>query len=241
MSAAAAAVALAIAVAGCSAQPTPNASGARPLTTEEAQRLAIARFTNYDEGVRSITAEVPGDPNVELAGWVDFAEHRGYAAAATDGAAVGSAGLFGFTGDTIAVREGAEDGAVLPIPADGWVTDSLDATASSLQNLFVIALSLGSDRPDNPQLLQQSDALWLRSDEIDGTPVDVIAGPTSDTPATAAASEDDATVRYWLDTDGRMLRLEVAQPSSDSWTVLDLGDHAVVDISAVATLGTTDG
>jgi len=219
-------------LAGCSA-PAPTD---RALTTEEAQRLAIARFTNYDEGVRAISAEVPGQQPVLLTGWVDFASHRGLVSVGMSEDAPGELGLYAWTGEMIAARDGAVAAPSLPLPEDGWQIEPLDATASVLQNLFVVALSLGSDRPDNPTLLQQSDARWLRSDEIDGIAVDVISGPTSDGPATGTPDPAAATVRYWIDEKGRLLRVELRQPGGDTWTILDLGDQSDLDLSPIDAL-----
>lgn len=219
-------------LAGCTAA----APSDRALTTEESQRLAIARFTNYDEGVREVVAEVPGQQPLRLTGWVDFAGHRGLVSVGTSDGALGELGLYAWTGEMIAARDGAVTAAGLPLPEDGWQIEPLDPTSSVLQNLFVVALSLGSDRPDNPTLLQQSDARWLRADEIDGTAVDVISGPTSDGPATGTPDPAAATVRYWIDAKGRLLRVELRQPGGDEWTVLDLGDTADVDLSPIDAL-----
>ena len=222
-------------LAGC----TPTAPTAPPdhtLTTDEAQRLAIARFTNYDEGVREIVAEVPGERPVRFTGWVDFANHRGLVSVGTSKDAPGELGLYAWTGDSIAVRDGAVPAAELPLPEGDWQIEQLDPSSSVVQNLFAVALSLGSDRPDNPTLLQQSDARWLRSDTIDGTPVDVITGPTSDGPATSTPDPAAATVRYWIDDKGRLLRVELRQPGGDNWTRLDLGAKSDVDLTPVQTL-----
>lgn len=227
------AVAVVVALlAGCTAA----APSDRALTTEEAQRLAIARFTNYDEGVREVVAEVPGQQPLRLTGWVDFVDHRGLVSVGTSEDAVGELGLYAWTGEMIAARDGGVTAAGLPLPQDGWQIEPLDPSSSVLQNLFVVALSLGSDRPDNPTLLQQSDARWLRADKIDGTVVDVISGPTSDGPATGTPDPTAATVRYWVDGDGRLLRVELRQPGGDEWTVLDLGDKADLDLSPVDAL-----
>ena len=71
-------------------------------------------------------------------------------------------------------------------------------------------LDLGSDRPENPLLLQQDGAQWLRSDSVDGAPVDVF---------TATA---DGNARYWVDHDGLMQRAEVLV--GGDWDTVDLGD-----------------
>ena len=222
-------------LAGCTAAPTPSD---RALTTEESQRLAVARFTNYDEGVREVSAQLPGEPSVLLTGWVDFANHRGLVSAGSSEDAPGQFGLYAWTGEMIAVRDGAVDSAALPLPEDGWQIESLDPTASVVQNLFAVALSLGSDRPDNPTLLQQSDARWLRTDTIGDTAVDVITGPTSDGPAVGTPDADAATVRYWIDDRGRLLRVELRQQGGDGddWIQFDLGDKSDVDLAPIDAL-----
>lgn len=227
------AVAVVVALlAGCTAA-TPSD---RSLTTEEAQRLAVSRFTNYDEGVREVVAELPGEQPIRLTGWVDFANHRGLVSAGSSKDAPGEFGLYAWTGESIAVRDGAVDSAALPLPEGDWQVEALDPTASVVQNLFAVTLSLGADRPDNPTLLQQSDARWLRADEIDGTSVDVISGPTSDGPAVGTPDPAAATVRYWIDERGRLLRVELRQPGGDDWVQLDLGAKSDVDLSPIDAL-----
>lgn len=218
---------------GCApaAAPTDHA-----LTTEEAQRLAVARFTNYDEGVREIVAVVPGEKQIRLTGWVDFANHRGLVSVGTSADAPGELGLYAWTGNAIAARDGAVASAALPLPEDNWQIERLDPTSSAVQNLFAVALSLGADRPDNPILLQQSDARWLRADVIAGTPVDVMSGPTSDGPATSSPDPTAATVRYWIDEHGRLLRVELRQPGGADWTRLDLGAKSDVDLAPIDSL-----
>lgn len=221
-------------LAGCTATPPAD----RSLTTEESQRLAVARFTNYDEGVREVSATLPGEPSVILTGWVDFANHRGLVSAGGSKDAPGEFGLYAWNGEMIAVLDGAVESAALPLPAGAWQIERLEPTASVVQNLFAVALSLGSDRPDNPTLLQQSDARWLRADTIGDTAVDVITGPTSDGPAVGTPDPDAATVRYWIDERGRLLRVELRQKGGDGedWIQLDLGAKSDVDLAPIDAL-----
>jgi len=224
--------AAALLLAGC-ASTTPDPSQPRALTTEEAQLLAVARFQNYDSGTREVSITVPGSEGLDLTGWIDFVDHEGYATA-TDPATTSAVGLLAWNLTTIAARDGAPPAQTLPAPGDGWQSGALDASSSSLHNALLVSLNLGSDRPDNPQLLQQTDARWLRADSIDGTPVIVIAGPSTDAVATADPTAGSETTRFWIDSTGRLLRFESRQSaSSKDWSVIDLGDTQTVDFGAI--------
>lgn len=210
---------------------TTASDGPRPLTTDEAQRLAIARFTNFDAGVRSVAFEVD-DAGVHYAadGWIDFEAGLGYATLRAEG----DGALIAWTAETIGSHAPVDDEQKPPIPppvssvddAD-WSTSALSPAASRLHAALAIVLQAGHDRPDNPVLLQQTDARWLRSDEVGGDVVDVVAGPTSDhafDPETSVDDGSDATVRYWVDRDGLLRRLEARLGGSPDWTAIDFGD-----------------
>lgn len=204
---------------GCApAAPTPTT-----LTTELAERLAVTRFRNFDAGVRTIDVTVPGTGSgeVELTGWFDYAASVGYGSVTADGQ---PAGLLWWSADTIAVREG-EFAEPLPAPTDGWVSSGLDASSTALATAVTIVLSLGSDRPENPQLLQQSDAEFEKSSTVDGVPVDVVLGPSSDD-VSAASVASAHRARYWLDKTGVMLRFEVTLGNSATPMTIDFGDGA---------------
>src|SRR5690625_1942813 len=56
-----------------------------PVTAEESERLAVARFNNFDLGTRSFSSSVNvGDADLTLHGWYDFVEHTGYASVSGD-------------------------------------------------------------------------------------------------------------------------------------------------------------
>ncbi|SMQ58030.1 hypothetical protein SAMN06295943_0103 [Agreia sp. VKM Ac-1783] len=217
-------------VAGCAPSdgpdaPTSSQAAGSALSTEQAQRLAIFRFNNFDSGVRAVTFSIPGQQPVQFSGWVDYAAGAGYGFASTtvDGAA--DTGLLRFTPQTLGYQPTTLDKAPLPVPADGWQESDLDPSATSLSNVVAVLLSLGNDRPDNPQLLQQTDALWLRSDDVDGVAVDVFASPTSDTPATAAPSNAAPTIRYWIDETGHLMKAEIpVSGQADTWTTVEFSD-----------------
>jgi hypothetical protein len=217
-------------VSACSSSPSPDPSASSQaagssLSTEQAQRLAIFRFNNFDSGVRAVSFSIPGAQPVQFSGWIDYAAGAGYGFASTtvDGAA--DTGLLRFTPHTLGYQATALTEAPLPVPADGWQDNALDPSTSTLSNVVAVPLGLGNDRPDNPQLLQQTDAAWLRSDEVSGVPVDVFAGPTSDAPATAAPSNAPATIRYWIDGTGHLLKAEIPlEGEADTWTTVEFTD-----------------
>lgn len=216
---------------GCTSAPE---STSRPLTGDEAERLAVVRFRNFDAGVRQIHARIPGTAagEVRLEGWFDFGAHTGYGAAFADDG--DSLGLVWWDDDTIATRETPVDDAPLPAPSDAWISGPLDPSSTPLTAVLTLIGSLGADRPENPQLLRQSDAAWIRSDHIDGVDVDVFAGPSDEGPSATESERDPAggdRTRFWVDSDGVLQRFQARLGSADEWTTVDLsaGDVTVPD------------
>lgn len=216
----------------------------RPLTIEEAERLAILRYWNYDASVREISASIlNGDLRMEIVGWVDFVDHHGYANATeteSDGTVV-ERSLLRWDSQTINVMGVGANGAdptnvgapPLPIPTDGWTSVALQPEQSYLTTVLVLLLGLGSDRPENPQLLVQSAARWIRADTVRGQNVDVMSGPNAEG-STAGSGE---RMRYWVGDDGMLLRLELQLGGADSpWSLIDFTEaHGVVLGEAVPT------
>lgn len=204
--------------------PTPETHS---LTDAESERLAVARFRNFDAGVRSIDVQLPESSagTITLTGWFDWANGAGYAAASNED---GSLGLVWWSESTIATREQPVDEPILPIPVDGWASGPLDPANSSFTNILSVIVALGSDRPENPLLLRQSDAAWLRTDTIGDLAVDVFAGPSGSTGDDSAgesgqAGDPQTAPRYWLDDTGLMHRVELRLGGSSEWTTVDFG------------------
>lgn len=230
-----AALLVGITLGGC-ASSTPGAEDPQVtgLTTEQAERLAVARFRNFDAGVREVTVTVAGDDTGEIvvAGWYDYATHTGYGSATAAGA---DAGLIWWSADTIATREGAtgEEIAPLPLPDDGWQSGALDPSSTNLANSLALVTNLGSDRPENPQLLAQSDAAFLKKDTIDGTAVEVFIGPSAEGTAESTAAADLTTrARYWVDSTGTLLKFEspLGDGSTGATATIELGTTSDVDL-----------
>lgn len=222
-----------LAASACAPMPAPAedpAQDARPLSSDEAESLAMMRFRNFDAGVRSIEFGVAdAGEDYTVSGWVDYAAHLGYATID----ARGERSLIAWSADAISSHPSADQTPPLPPPgldagASEWTTSDLVADASRLHAALGVVLSLTSDRPDNPLLLQQTDARWLREDTIGDVAVDVIAGPTSDTPydpgSGAADDGSDAVLRYWIDESGLLHRAEVRLGGSGEWTAVEFGE-----------------
>ena len=216
---------LALGLAACAPaddpEPTPTA-----LTGEQSERLAIARFRNFDAGVRAIEARIPSTSgDLIVSGWFDYANVAGYAGVTVDEV---PSGLVWWNHDLVATRDVPVDEAPLPRPEDGWVSAGLDPSSTPLANALALVASLGADRPENPQLLAQSDAAWIRADEIGGTAVDVFLGPSGDA-ATSAPLPETQRARYWIDATGLLLRFEF--PQASDWLVIDFSPGDDVQIA----------
>ncbi|MET8761969.1 hypothetical protein [Lentzea sp. NPDC004782] len=204
-------LALALALTACSSTPDP-----RPLSISEAERLALVRFSNYTSGIRAFTASVPSPGGkLVLDGRVDFVNHVGYAGMRTDGRNDEfSQGLVQWNPGRMAFAMNQSTKPVDPVPVVDWQVRNLQERGSELDGALRLLVNLGSDRPENSQLLLQSSARWLRSDKIGDTAVDVFEGPKQKDAAVAR-------LRYWIDADGKLRRLEAKLGNSEELAVFD--------------------
>lgn len=196
-----------------------NGGGKRALTSAEANRLAITRFRNYEAGGRAVTITVPGTAgNLVITGSVDYRAKLGYGVVHGTGRDTSSDGLIEWTATSVRVDPMTDTPATAPVtpPTTGWYSRPLQQTGSSLDSSLLIALSLGSDRPDNAQLLPQNGASWVGQDQVAGRQVDVMTGPAANGSAGTAA-----TVRYWIASDGTMYRVQAALASETQPAVID--------------------
>jgi hypothetical protein len=218
-------VLLAVTVSACSA---PAEDGPRRLTTSESEVLSAARFRNYDAGTRRIDVTIAGaDSTTTLSGSYDFVAHAGLVQVVQDDATTPNAD--GFTNllwwTTSVVGE-----AIVEVPAPDWEAGTppidpawewefyeLDPAASTLITTLAMVSATGADRPDNPQLLAQSDALWLESTD-EGVWFQL---PSSDelTPSTVEPGEDTAIPRFLVSDSGVIERVTVTLPDSSTATI----------------------
>ena len=207
---------LALLVTACSSAQDP-----RPLSIPEAERLALVRSSNYTTGISAFTASVPSPGGkLVLDGRVDFVNHLGYAGMRTDGRDDEfSKGLVQWNLGRMAFATSPSTKPVDPVPVIDWQVRELQERGSELDGALRLLVNLGSDRPENSQLLLQSSARWLRPDKIGDTAVDVFEGPKQ---KDAAA----ARLRYWLDQDGKLRRLEAKLGNSEELAVFDFTGSA---------------
>jgi hypothetical protein len=206
-------------------------SGPRALTSDEANRLAITRFRNYEAHGRAVTITVPGTAGgLIVTGSVDYRGKLGYGVVHGTGRDTSSDGLIEWTATSVFVHPMANAPAHAPAspPRSAWYSRPLLSSGSSLDSSLTIALGLGSDRPDNAELLPQNGAAWWGRDQVDGHRVDVMTGPSSrDRSGTAG------NVRYWIGSDGTMYRVRVSMRSESQPVVIDFDTQKYVPVKPV--------
>ncbi|MFD8546887.1 hypothetical protein [Streptomyces sp. NPDC059649] len=206
-------------------------SGPRALTADEANRLAITRFRNYAAHGRAVTITVPGTAGgLTVTGSVDYQGKLGYGVVHGTGRDTSSDGLIKWTPTSVSVHPMANAPARAPAspPRSAWYSRPLLSSGSALDSSLTIALKLGSDRPDNAQLLPQNGAAWWGRDQVDGHRVDVMTGPSS-----PGRSGTAGNVRYWVGPDGTMYRVRVSVGSESQPVVIDFDTQKYVPVKPV--------
>lgn len=202
--------ALLFAAAGCGGPPAEPSR--RIVSPEEAERLAAVLFLNHDAGGARLTAVVPipGRGVSQIEGVVDWRDH------------LGRGELVTFAPDRRAIERREVvwglRGFATPDQSGEWRADPFLPAQNPVHLALTTSLRLARDRPDNPQLLINNDASWLRKDTVGGTPVDVFSGPRVAGGAPQAAGTQ--RIHYWLDHEGHLRRLEIR--NDDPPITLDL-------------------
>ncbi|MFB9368295.1 hypothetical protein [Kitasatospora albolonga] len=185
-----------------------GAAPSRPVTTDEAARLALSRLTSYTASPVVVEVEVPdGEAGTKVRGLVDY--RTGHAVGAYE-SATGAAGLVAWDTTGLGV---APDGNRRTLPEAAHAAESMPPTAWSarayttdpLDAALRVLMVLGADRPDNAQLLAQSGARWLRDERLDGGHLyGVFSGPLP-----KGAADGGARLSYWVDGDGNLRRFQL--------------------------------
>lgn len=213
-------------------------TGPKDLTSDQANRLAVTRFRNYQAGGRAVTIKVPGTAGeLVITGSIDYRGKVGYGAVHGTGRDASGDGLIEWTATTVSVHPMTKAPAKPPArpPTSGWYSRPLQKYGSSLDSSLAIALKLGSDRPDNAELLPQNGAAWVGRDRLDGHEVDIMTGPKAARATAGPAAE--AAVRYWLGSDGTMYRVRVGVASAPEPVVIDFDTHTYVPVRKVPGVG----
>lgn len=211
--------------------------GPRALTSDEVNRLAIARFRNYEAGGRAVRITVPTTAGgLVVTGHVDYRAGLGYGVVHGSGRDASGDGLIQWTATAVYAHPMADAPAEAPAspPDSEWHRRALRTAGSALDSALLITLNLGSDRPDNAELLPQNGAAWVGRDEVGGREVDVMSGPSARArPGTAG------NVRYWIDPDGTMHRVQADVASEPRPVVIDFDGREYVPVRAAPGVTTT--
>jgi hypothetical protein len=205
-----------------------DALGGRPglpraLTDAEQRRLdrLPARLRTHGGATVTLTAPMGTDTNLRGAGWLSWTARTAYLAVADLGLPDrrtllrrDAAGLARADLPAADAGGGTAEAPVrppLPPPAGGWrVSRPGRDDLSVLVDAAIAAGSVG----------QRGAAVRVREDVTAGRTVDVIeSGPA------------DARLRYWLDRDGSLRRLEL-QTDAGAWAHLDLQPAVVPRLAA---------
>ncbi|MDQ0937286.1 hypothetical protein [Streptomyces turgidiscabies] len=218
-----------------------EASAPRPLSADEAQRMALARFRTYRISPSEITLHAAsGDGTAVVRAVVDHRKHRAVGWYEVTGAGRPDGGLLAWDQSGLAVADAAPTApakdalrAAERMKATEWTRREFGA--APLDTALRLALSLGADRPDNAQLLAQAGPLRLRDERVDGRRYDVFSGPRprpngSATPA--GPRGERSPLSYWIDEEGGMRRVRVDLGGGRRIT-MDLGGVRVRGVSGV--------
>lgn len=212
-------------------------TGPRPISEEEASRLADVLTLNYQTGGAAVVADIPyGTASFHLTGRIDWANHVGRVTVdpKVDGD-VPQRPSFDLAFNPRVVFEQvpglAEAMTARGLTPANWVARPLDTAGSPLHVVLSLLDSLSSTQRDNPVLLQSRGVTWQRTDSVDGQPVDVF--------------RSDRTTYWVARSDGRLLRFEADVESTGSTATITLSDFApttvpvpseeeIVDLAAVS-------
>ena len=200
-----------------------SATGAR-LTT--AQALVLSRMLLKDQEAGgadlSVIAAAGTMQAFELRGQVNWADHQGSVMlhAPGTGAVQADEALVWSQGQLL-LRVPGLDGAMAAKgrPGIAFASRPLQAGSSTVDQVIVLVASLGNDRAENPILLRQADTGYLGRAEINGVSHDRF--------------RYGSTV-YWVDSSGRIARVEAKFASTKGTVVVDLRSHGPrhVDVPA---------
>lgn len=201
------------------------------LTTAQALKLSRMLLLDGQAGGADVSVVAPAGTmaRFEMEGSVDWRQHHGSVTVRS----VGPVGSDSTRPDEVVVWANAN--VVIAVPGLGdamavkgrpgvqYASRPLQAGATTLDQVIVLIASLASDRAENPILLRQADTGYLGNDTIDGV--------------VHERFRYGKTV-YWVNSDGRIGRVEATLKTTASPVTIDLRSHgprnvAVPDASSV--------
>ncbi|MER7705678.1 hypothetical protein ABTX81_22650 [Kitasatospora sp. NPDC097605] len=199
----------------------------RPVTVDEASRLALSRLNLFQASPVAVTLDAAegGGVAVRVEGVVDYRTRRGagrYQVTGANGAldhglVVWDAGGLGLAPEPAGTAGPAWQQAER-VPRQGWSPRTY--TADPLDAGLQLIVQLGADRPDNPLLLAQSGARWLGRERLDGRDHDRFAGPRAQG---AAPDGERSPLTYWVDDDGTLRRATMRMPGLGTPSTVEFG------------------
>ncbi len=188
-----------------------------PLTVAQSEMLAQTRFQVASRGDVVLHISMLADDDVD---------HREYEVT-LDPVAHAAWGVMLRGPSSLAVEETvAFSPTAFLRQVDGqWQSEA------ALDSALSVVFALAADRPENAQLLRQSDARHLGEVEVDGEQQQVFRLPSVD-------GGGEAVTRLWLDGDGRLRRMDAGD---DERLVILLTDDAPLPRPAGLELGDADG
>ncbi|MFI0977391.1 hypothetical protein ACH4SP_10225 [Streptomyces sp. NPDC021093] len=210
----------------------------RPLSTEQAEQMALSRFSLYEKSPLEVVARAPmGSSAVEVRAVIDYRAQR----AVGTYTAGGSRGLIAWDATGLAVAEGtagsAADATAAAVRLGSRAWSPRAYSGDPLDAVLRVAMGLGTDRPDNPQLLAQQGALYLGQGEWNGAAYHLYSGPrpaparkaahptARDAGRTAPAGPAGARspLTYWINEQSGLGRVEIRPASAAAASRIDFG------------------
>lgn len=185
-------------------------AGPRPLTSVEAERMALARFRTYQDSPSEVVvrASVPGGGEAVVRAVVDHRRHRGvgwYEATGQHGLIAWDAGGLAVARtehtehtDVDSVSEAVRQAG---LPSTRWARRPFGR--APLDSALRLTTVMATDRPENAQLLAQSGPLRLRSEKIEGHRYEVFSGPRPH----AGTAKGRSPLAYWIAPTGTLRRI----------------------------------
>lgn len=177
------AVVLATTIAGCA--PALSDSG-EPLTIEQSETLAQVRFQQAAAGVAVLEIAIGADDDLDhlvADVTVDFENLLAWGTVERGPEGIAVTEDIAFSPELYVVDAGS-----------GW------QRGASPSPLLSVVFALADDRPENAQLLRQSDARYLGTADDGGDTLHVFRMPS--------AGDAPARTRMWLDEDGGLRRMD---------------------------------
>lgn len=205
------------------------AEEARPISAEEAGRLAQIRATGVEAGTVAMRLDLPesmGDTGLE--GYIDLSAPIVHAVTG-DGSE--TTGLVQAIPGLIASNVDGAEADPTQAPETGWTVRRMqasedpdaDPTQAVIDIMLSAILALGTIGNVDTNFLEDQ-GVWLEEAIVDGATVDVIRAPLllqADTGGEGEQATTSPDAMFWVDRDSRLRRLQV-DPAGTGLATVDL-------------------